>query len=491
MIAKPCQDCLYKLTLRLGSENYAKIILMKFSKKQNKFSLLILILCAILIYLFLKEFSERKILFKKAEETPLEITFTTTAAEPLLPIWKNFAQGGEKSAAMLTPAAKEIKALEPGYIRIDHLFDFYDIVRRGADGKLIYNFVVLDERVNEILDLGAKPFLALSYFPRAISKNLTEIPPSFSEWEDLIFRVIQRYSGREEKNIPDVYYEVWNEPDLFGEMGPEVYFSLYNSSVKAAEKCQNCQPFKIGGPAISTLKNFWMETFLSLVRQQKVRMDFVSWHSYQKNPEKTLWEINTLKNLASFTQMTPKPEVIISEWGSTPEISSWHDSFFDASHTIATIVLLQNSVDKIFAFEIKDGLSPTQAQYWGRWGLLTNEKTGLTAKPRYYSFIFLNKLFNYQIQKVSGNLPGIGTTDKQGNFKILLTRNDQSFGQKNIKVKVLRPSSGSYGARMYFLDQVHDPLTPYPLDIYFEGGSLTLSFTSLPLGTYLIEILKI
>src|SRR5579859_2966045 len=41
--------------------------------------------------------------------------------------WKNLAQGGEEKGRMLGNVTGQIGALHPNYIRIDHVFDFYDI----------------------------------------------------------------------------------------------------------------------------------------------------------------------------------------------------------------------------------------------------------------------------------------------------------------------------------------------------------------------------
>ncbi|NIT03517.1 glycoside hydrolase, partial [Candidatus Saccharibacteria bacterium] len=67
----------------------------------------------------------------------------------------------------------------------------------------------------------------------------------------MVKATIQHYSGRNEKNIAGIYYEVWNEPDLFGQwqIGKEPdYRTLYVYALSGAFQAQDCQPFKIGGP---------------------------------------------------------------------------------------------------------------------------------------------------------------------------------------------------------------------------------------------------
>jgi len=429
---------------------------------------------------------------KRAEEGPLEASFEVAPQESIKRIWTNYAQGGEESVLMLKPAEKEIKKLQPEFIRIDHLFDFYEILKRDSQGSLVFDFSHLDQRVEEIKSLGATPFLSLSYFPRLISPDPSKFPDSLAEWQILIEKTIQRYSGKAEKNLAGVYYEVWNEPDLFGRMTPETYFSLYQSSVLASDNCRNCNAFKIGGPAITTLKvqSPWMDSFLNMVSQKQTRLDFISWHSYQIDPLKMTAEVEGLKNLSSYLRLATNPELIVSEWGSVPEVSPLHDSYFDASHTIAAVAAVKNSVDKLFAFELKDGPSPEKKQFWGRWGLLTHEGTGLTAKPRYFAFIYLNKLLQYRLNtlSLSPDTWAIGSTDGKAAFSFVISRTDKSTRGRPVKLKLIKPPAGSYKANIYSLDPSHNPLFSSPVEVSFSGGSLIVSFPSLHEGVYLVEI---
>jgi len=60
--------------------------------------------------------------------------------------WRNLAQGGEEKGRMLLPVISQVKALKPEYIRIDHVFDFY-------------NLQELDNVISDITTTGAKPFI--------------------------------------------------------------------------------------------------------------------------------------------------------------------------------------------------------------------------------------------------------------------------------------------------------------------------------------------
>lgn len=414
--------------------------------KNKIFKLLVFLFLITTVFSITLLLKQTQFLGKFAEEKTKSAIYGIMPQGKINRIWLNFSQGGEEQKPMLEPAFPLIQALQPRYIRIDHIFDFPD----------------LDLRVNEIVKTGANPFLALSYFPPSISGDLTTFPSDLTGWQALVQKTIQQYSGKNQKNLLGVYFEVWNEPDLFGKMTPEQYFNLYRISALAAENCQNCNSFKIGGPAITTLKKDWMEKFLRMAGESKTRLDFISWHSYQPSPEKTLTEANNLKNLASFKKYFSDKELIVSEWGSVPEMSELHDSYFDASHTVVAIEKLKDSLDKLFAFELVDGPSPEGKKFWGRWGLITNPVPGQTPKPRYYSFLYLNKLLEFELepQDFSPGVAVIGSTDAKENYSFILALEKGRKKPLNFELSLKDPLPGTYQISSYLLDPLHQPLVP-------------------------------
>ncbi|MDZ4209658.1 MAG: hypothetical protein U1C56_00600, partial [Candidatus Curtissbacteria bacterium] len=157
--------------------------------------------------------------------------------------WRNFAQGGEEKGRQLAPILNQVKTLKPAYIRIDHIYDYYNVVSKDASGNLLFNWTELDLMVKDILAVGAKPFLSLSYMPTQISKNgdITDLPASWFDWEALVTATIEHYSSTSGSGIENVYYEVWNEPDLFGDFkayGEKNYLDLYYHSALAASRAK-------------------------------------------------------------------------------------------------------------------------------------------------------------------------------------------------------------------------------------------------------------
>jgi len=317
-------------------------------------------------------------------------------------LWRNFSQGGETKDGMLEPIVKEIAQLEADYVRLDHIYDYYDVVGRDG-GSLRYDWTRLDREIDAILAAGAKPFLSLSYTPSALSVSgaSTDLPANWQEWSELVRATVEHFSGS--KAIAGVYYEVWNEPDLFGDFktyGEKDYLELYRYSVAGAMAAQNVKAFKIGGPATTGAYENWFNNLLRLTSENSLRLDFLSWHRYSSNLDDYESDVKLVKDLLAGFPQYSNIELIISELGPNSENDPVYDSKTGAIHSLATTAVLDRKVGKAFSFELQDGKGPEK--YWGRWGILTNsEFPPVDRKPRYSAFLFLNSLVGRQVD-VSG-----------------------------------------------------------------------------------------
>lgn len=79
---------------------------------------------------------------------------------PMPTPWRNLAQGGEEAGNMLDNVVGETKALRPEYIRLDHIYDMYEVVSQDGGG-LRYDWSRLDETVRSILEAGGQAFLGI------------------------------------------------------------------------------------------------------------------------------------------------------------------------------------------------------------------------------------------------------------------------------------------------------------------------------------------
>lgn len=322
--------------------------------------------------------------------------------------WKALAQGGEeKGVRMLQDVIPEIAALYPRYIRIDHIYDYYNVVSRDSNNQLIFNWQELDNTICDIYHTGAKPFLVLGYMPETLSgdNSLISKPKDWNEWKLLVQKTIERYSGKSTilcGNITnywltDIYYEVWNEPDLetFGKWsihgGDKDYRLMYFYSSLAAQEAQDVNHFLIGGPATTAPYKNWMQKLFDYILENNLRIDFISWHHYSTNSNdyyEDVDKVNSWLEPEDYTKFRALRK-IISEWGYDSNPNSVSETNIGAAHVISSIRnLIEQQLEMAFAFEIKDGLSP-------RWGLLSHEKI---KKPRYFALDLLNSLSGYRLQ---------------------------------------------------------------------------------------------
>jgi len=352
--------------------------------------------------------------------------------------WKALAQGGEESGVrMLQNVVPQVSELYPRFIRIDHIYDFYDVVSRDPSGNLKFNFDRLDQTVCDIYHTGAKPFLSLGYMPATMSNDgsLVGKPKNWNEWSLLVQKTIERYSGQNTA-LPcgnlypfwrtDLYYEVWNEPDLetFGKWkysGNKSYSDLYFYSVKGANNAINVLPFKMGGPVTTALYKNWIQQFINYVIINNLRLDFISWHHYSKKTDDYTDDVIKLnKWLAEDPKYNPYENIprVISEWGYDSQVNQIADTEVGAAHTLASIRNFINAnLETTFLFVGKDGPRPS-------WGILDYQGN---KKPRWYALQMLNSLSGNQIIiEGEGTFVTALASKSDGKISLILTNYDES-----------------------------------------------------------------
>lgn len=420
--------------------------------------------------------------------TEANITVNLTDSYPFTPPWSHLSQGGEERDGMIGDVVKETKALSPTYIRIDHVFDFYDVVGRNTDGTLNYNWTKLDSEITAIRSTGALPFISISYMPSAISSGSEiDTPRDWNEWRQVVRALIEHISGTNGLNINNVYYEVWNEPDLFGGFtvsGQKNYLPMYRFAALGAQDARNTRPFKFGGPAITAFYPAWATSLLTMTSQENLRMDFFSWHRYSK--DLTVFETDITKakeSLISFPQYADL-ELVISESGFDSNNNPANDGNLSAIHTLALYATTFDKIEKLFHFEIKDGPGPSQ--YWGRWGLLTHEKYGTpVAKPRYQALSFLNQMRGefFPIYGLGSWVKGFATKDGE-TIRLLLVNYDlNGLHTENVPVSFVNmPYNAFTYTRKNFLGNVETN------DVTIASTNWTFVETMKPNTAAIIEI---
>ena len=347
------------------------------------------------------QFPQVRNFFSKADGEPAHIRVDTTAVlGPMPRPWRYLAQGGEDHNWRMGGITDQVKALKPEYIRIDHLYDFHDIVG-GTPGNLTFNFSKLDGLLDDIAATGAKPYISVSYMPPVISQgDIVDKPQRWEDWQLVVQKTVEHISGK--RGTSDVYYEIWNEPDLFGGWkyyGDKNYLDLYGYAARGAANARGVKPYKIGGAATTALYKNWFTALLNYADDNKMRLDFFSWHRYDNDVDQYRRDMLELRTwLRDFPQYEPTLELHITEWGHESDIDAGYDTNYGAAHTVAGAIEMVGVIEKAFTFEIQDGKDPAGQAAWGRWGLLQHADFGSKAKPRYYALRLLDRIGSQRLQ---------------------------------------------------------------------------------------------
>lgn len=379
--------------------------------------------------------------------------------KPLVRMWDGVAQGFEKLPDQdfrLSSVTGVLKGTGVKYVRIDHVFDGFNVVSRDG-GSLKYDWSKLDAIVGDILNAGATPYISISYMPPAISKSdILDEPNDWSEWASVTAALVGHYSRDYRGGLPNVIYEVWNEPDLFGGWkmnGSKSYTQMYSVAARAANGVKNVKPFKIGGPATTGFYPAWVNGFYDKL-DESVRIDFFSWHRYSANVDDFVKDAENAKKMME-TRIARVQDLYISEWGVNPERGSAYDGLWAGAHFLAVNAALSDTnIDLTLAFEVMDG-APGDKQFHGGWGMLTNPKYGAVAKkPRFKAWEMLSKLQGQKLPEIGEGtyVTAVSAKDGSGAVRVLAVNYDKAGKHSEVfPLTVIGLAEGNYTIREEYL----------------------------------------
>ncbi len=188
-----------------------------------------------------------------------------------------------------------------------------DVYHEDAQGRPIYNFMILDGIFDAYVAAGVRPMVELGFMPKDLAASLPERhepyqvhypastisgasnnpPKDYARWSELVRTVtahlVERY-GRD--TVSQWPFEVWNEPDIdYWHATPEEYWRLYDYAVAGVRTA--LPGAKVGGPASTGpgagppgnayrfLDNFLthVERDKSAATGQPIPLDFISFHA--------------------------------------------------------------------------------------------------------------------------------------------------------------------------------------------------------------------
>ena len=380
--------------------------------------------------------------------------------QPLDHFWSVGVCAGRANEGLRTSWVEQLKlAKHDGgfrYLRMHGLFDDDMFVYfEGKDGTPRYNWQYIDEVYDRLLDMGIRPFVELSFFPKGIAADHSKLQmwyqnrvtadrSRYPKWHRLVKafceHLIERYGIGE---ISQWYFEVWNEPNLdfgFFDGTKSDYFALYKTT---AEAIKSVSPrLRVGGPATSNFiaderhkgertdntksvfysqddinkqqwKGVWIEEFLKFCAKEKLPCDFVSCHAYptdyaldpiSKKGKDAVRYVHSLKDDLTWLRKRicaskyPNAEIHITEWSTSPNSRDvMHDLLPPAAYIIKASLECQNMVNSVMywtftdIFEEKGGGADI---FHGGFGLINFQ--GIV-KPSFHAYRMLDALGDEQL----------------------------------------------------------------------------------------------
>ncbi|MBI2587369.1 hypothetical protein HYW29_00970 [Candidatus Amesbacteria bacterium] len=354
---------------------------------------------------------------------------------PLPQPWRALAQGGDQIKTFMDGNTERIRELGVQYIRIDHVYDGFNTVKM-ENGTMKLDWTDLDILVDKITTAGATPFFSLSYMPANMaSGDEVSEPTDWKLWADLVQKTIEHYSG--EKGLTGVYYEVWNEPDLFGKWtmgGKKDYKKLYAYAAAGARGTTGVNPFKLGGPATTELYRNWIDKFFPFILENNLRLDFFSWHRYDPDTNKYAQDVMNVDRWLDSHPYFANVEKIISEMGPQSEAGGINDTDQGAVYLIAGQRELLYKANFGFSFAVA-----------GKYGIL--------GKPREEALKMLGKLGRQRLS-ISGEgtwVRAIGAM-KDGTYQILVANYDsKGMHSEVVPVSFMNLKNNNFVLKQTFL----------------------------------------
>jgi xylan 1,4-beta-xylosidase len=381
------------------------------------------------------------------------------------------------------------------YIRMHGLLtDDMGVYREDKNGKPEYNYMYVDALFDFIQSIGMKPFVELGFMPQALASGNQTIfwwhgnvtpPKDYDKWADLIRNLVQHFTERYgAEEVKTWYFEVWNEPNLapngFWSGTQDDYFKLYQYSVKAVKSVNPA--YLVGGPG--TAGAAWETEMIDFCVKNNLPIDFISTHSYgvkqgyldeygnsgtvlDKNPMSVSGDVLQSRKEISNSPM-PNLELHYTEWSAsyTP-FDPIHDSYHEASYVLQKLKQVgdaANSMSYWVFTDIFEESAPRFTPFHGGFGMLTIQ--GIN-KPVFYSYQFMNRLGNIELQ--NNDSASWVCKDTHGNIQVLAWDFTNTHPGDSVNNQV------------YYVRDLPSK----------SKGKLSVSVSNVPEGNYALEVYKV
>ena len=383
-----------------------------------------------------------------ATAAPLETVRIDAAAmgTPFPHFWEQMFGSGHAELAMREDYLDDVRAVKKvadfDYVRFHGIFDDdVGVYSEDSHGNPVYNFTLVDTIYDGLLKNGVRPFIELSFMPKALAFNPDDLhvfwykpnvspPKDYLKWDGLIRAFAQHLIAR--YGIDEVskwYFEVWNEPngDFWGGVPQQqTYFSFYDQTARALKAVDS--RLRVGGPA--TAHAAWIKAFLAHVASQNVPIDFVSTHGYADDTPQNLFHTNrnvpydarvclAVAKVRRQIAASPLPDLPLywTEWNVMGADGARDTTYVGPA--LANVIRGCDGKVQMMSFwtfsDVFEESGPSKEPFVGMYGL---RAYGGINKPSYYDFGLLHQLGHTRLANPSQH--AIVTRTKDGGLRVAL-----------------------------------------------------------------------
>jgi xylan 1,4-beta-xylosidase len=314
-------------------------------------------------------------------------------------------------------------------VRGHGIFDDDVGVYSEVNGQPTYTWTNLDKIFDYITSIGMDPLVEVGFMPKALASgtktfgwyggspgNVT-LPKDWVKWGDFIYNVakhaIDRYGVDRVRNWN---WEVWNEPDLpRGDffMGTiQDYFKLYDTTVAGLLRAD--PQLRVGGPSVAISGNNWINDFIDHCMANRVKLDFISWHTYPQFKADPTAIPGAHRNVQSLLdrKKVQYPQLNVQNY-----LTEWNTTYLggESFHHEMGASFVAKTIHGLFADQ--NGVKPPDAaafwvisELWEEWqttaeafdvmGMVT--RTHNVRKPSFLAFQMMASMYNIQLDFQGG-----------------------------------------------------------------------------------------
>lgn len=330
----------------------------------------------------------------------------------ILSHWNRLLNGGYARSVLDRTIQQEIRFIQEKvgfeYIRIKGVLDDdMCLLRMDMHGNPIVNYAYVDEVIDFILSVNAKPMIELSFMPQLLARDDTirsmrmgylSAPKDNAQWHSLIKSLISHLMEKyDDSQVRTWMFSPWLSPDFidFGLCSPLEYEEIYYASYSAIKAVN--PNYLIVGPG-STDQKRYLKKFIQMCKRKNCLPDVFSFHSFATINEQVEEGLSLIGNNESFPMAVSADEnliksvvseinqilceenlqhipLILEEWSNNIwQRDLCNDTCYKSAYLFKNILENNQSLSAMGYFSINDRIDevpPANVTFHGGFGLFT------------------------------------------------------------------------------------------------------------------------